>query len=477
MMTAMIPLVASVCLHATGEPVALSPGAHLFVDEFLVEAQDGLNRIVCTPERLPEPVVTGPGDQCFQPYFTVVRDLETKRFRIWYGVPENAGQSHVGYMESDDGIRWERPHRVLEDPSTIQFGVSIVDEGPDFPDAAKRFKYGYWHGGGLRIAVSPDGLRWTPLVDRVVVEHNHDITAIFRDPIRERYGGLVSRYIEGESWAGKRRIPHMTVSDDLVAWRAPWRTIAPDDQDEGETQFYCMDGVLARGGLLIAMLKVLRDDLVVEGAPEGAYGLGYTVLAWSRDGEHWERDRTPFLDRNATVGAWDHAMTWGDCQLVVGDETYIYYGGYQWGHKWERFTQRQIGLARMKRDRYVARRAGEAPGVLRTPLFVFDEPKHRLLVNADVHGDLRVRVLDAAGEALPGFDWEDCEAVRGDSLAHVVRWTCPQKDLRGRPIRFEFALRRGDLYGFEFAPWSGSTRRARDSGSKTAAGGEDCQCG
>jgi len=476
MILAMMPLVASMWVHAAGQPVALSPGPHLFVDNFLIEDQSELARIVCPPQRLPEPIVTGPEDKCFQPYLSVVRDPDTKRFRLWYGVPENAGQSHVAYMESDDGIHWERPHRVLDDPSPIQFGVSIIDEGPDHPDRAKRYKYGYWHGGGLRIAVSPDGLTWTPLVDRVVLEHNHDITAIFRDPLRERYGALPSRYIEGETWAGNRRIPHMSVSDDLVHWRPPWPIIAPDERDEGETQFYCMDGVLARGGLLIGLLKVLRDDLVVEGAPEGAYGLGYTVLAWSRDGAHWERDRDPFMDHNPRAGAWDHAMTWGDDQLIVGDETYVYYGGYRWGHKWERFTQRQIGLARMKRDRCVARRAREAQGVLRTTPFVFDKTNHRLVVNAQVHGGLRVRVLDVAGAALPGFDWEDCERIRGDSLEHAVRWTAPQSKLCGRPIRLEFALCLGDVYGFAFAPWSGNTRRPQHHGSKTVAGGEDCQC-
>ncbi|MCH5374438.1 MAG: hypothetical protein JJ992_10695, partial [Planctomycetes bacterium] len=37
-----------------------------------------------------------------------------------------------------------------------------------------------------------------------------------------------------------------------------------------------------RGDLLIGMVKVLRDDLVAEGVPAGAYGVGYTSLAWTR---------------------------------------------------------------------------------------------------------------------------------------------------------------------------------------------------
>lgn len=41
-----------------------------------------------------------------------------------------------------------------------------------------------------------------------------------------------------------------------------------------------------------------------------------------------------------------------DGQVLHGEEVLLYYGGYKLGHKGERFTTRQIGLARMKRDRY-----------------------------------------------------------------------------------------------------------------------------
>lgn len=448
-------LIISVCLLATGargggKLTTLSAGPHLFVDDYLIAEQHGLVRTVNHPERLSGPVVTGPEDKCFQPYVTVVRDPETKRFRMWYGIPFGEGstsRSHLAYMESSDGIHWIRPHKVLQDPSPIQFGVSIIDEGPKFGDASKRFKYAWWYDGGLRVASSPDGFTWTPMSSDVVLAHNHDISSIFRDPIRGRYGALVSSYTTGDKWTGNRRIPMMSTSTDLVHWKQPWRVIEPDEKDEGETQFYCMAGVIARGGLLIGLLKVLRDEVVAEGAPQGAYGVGYTVLAWSRDGEHWERDREPFLPRNPTVGAWDHAMTWGDCQLVVGNEVFIYYGGYQWGHKWERFTQRQIGLARMPIDRYVSRDAGEDRGTLRTPLVTIHGT--RMTVNANVEGGMQVRLLDSSGKPVPGFDWTDCSVIRGDSTHHEVRWKGSLASLDDRPVRLEFALRKARLYGFD----------------------------
>lgn len=430
----------------TDGPIPLSPGPHLLIDDHLIADQSNLTRTISHPQRLPEPVVTGPEDKCFQPYLTVLRDPATGRFRIWYGVPESASQSHLAYMESDDGIHWERPHRVLDDPARIQFGVSILDEGPDFADPSQRYKYGWWGDGGLKVAASPDGLVWTLLVPEVVLHHNHDINSIFRDPIRGRYVAFVSSYTTGPTWTGNRRIPMMSVSDDLIHWREPWFIFTPDEHDEGETQFYCMEGVIARGDLLIGLLKVLRDDLPADAGGPVA-GIGYTVLAWSRDGEHWTRDREPFLDRNPKPGTWDHAMAWGDDQLIVGDETFIYYGGYARGHKTERFAERQIGLARMPRDRYVSRDAGAAEGTLRTPTVTLDAAEMR--VNAKVDGELRVRLLSESGAPLPDFDW--CEPIRGDSLSHAVRWQHPLARVRGKPVRIEFALREAQLFALDLA--------------------------
>ncbi len=434
---------------AAEAPPSLSAGPHLFIDDRLVESERGVRRRPEPPERLSAPVVTGPEDRCFQPYVTVVRDEETGRFRIWYGVPESSSQSHVGTMESEDGIRWIRPHRVLADPLPIQFGVSIIDEGPRFPDPSKRYKYGWYGGGGLCVAASPDGLSWKPLAPGAVLPHDHDIDSIAWDPIRKRYIAMVSSYSSGPTWTGRRRFTKTSVSDDLLRWREPRPAFTPDAKDEGETQFYCMAGTITRGDLLVGLLKVLRDDLPADpGGPVA--GIGYTVLAWSRDGERWERDREPFLERNPVPGSWDHAMTWGDCQVVVGDETFVYYGGYARGHKVERFRERQIGLARMPRDRYVAREAGKEGGTLRT-VAVTLPPGAEMTVNAKVSGEVRVRVLDAQGRPIPGYDLAECAAVAGDSIRHPVRWKEPLERLAGRPVRLEFHLEEARLYGFDLA--------------------------
>lgn len=445
-------------------PGEWAPGPHLLLDRELSAGGEGLERTVTPPARLPEPVVTGYEDGNFQPYLTVVRDPESRLFRIWYGTPrtpQNPSESSIATMQSEDGIHWRRPHRVLRDPAPINFGCSVIDEGPGFSIPAARYRLAWWHGGGSRIAVSPDGLEWSPLSPEPLIRHNHDITSIHPDPIRKRYLALVSVVAESGPYRGLR-MPHQSVSSDLLHWSPPRRIITPDPAaaiEKGETQFYCMSGVIARGSLLIGLVKVLRDDLNCEpdrtaadlrdpGRPYA--GIGYTVLAWSRDGENWERETQPFLNRNSQPGTWDRAMAWGDCQIMVGDRTYIYYGGYRWGHKAERFTGRQIGLADMPADRYIAYSAGPERGTFRTALRRVGAAV-QLTANADVDpgsGELLVRMLDPAGTPYPGFDWSDCRPVRGDRIDHPIAWKGRNATLQGRSAALEFRLQNARLWSF-----------------------------
>ena len=449
---------------AGGNANPWATGPYLMLDDTLMVKQEGVSRRVNHPSTLPAPIVTGYEDGCFQPYVTVIRDWQTRRFRMWYGVPAipgNADQSRLACIESDDGIHWTRPHRLCETPP-IQFGASVLDESPDFADAGKRYKFAWWKNGGLQVAASPDGLKWAPLAPGVVVASNHDITGIDWDPVRKRYIAFLSRYdTETEGPYKGLRIPHQSVSDDLVHWKQPWRIVTPDPTaaiEKGETQFYGMSAMLARGSLLVSLVKVLRDDLNCEPDKTAAElhdtrryaGLGYTVLAWSHDGEHWQRDTEPFLNRNAQPGTWDRAMAWADDQMIVGDYTYIYYGGYRWGHKAERFTDRQIGFAHMLRDRYVGLTAEANGGFLVTRKAVCRAS--RVTVNARVHptsGELRMRVLDDSGRPCADMGWDDCAPIRGDRVDHPIVWKRKLDTLLDKPVQFEIRLRNATLYSFD----------------------------
>src|SRR5205807_635838 len=82
---------------AANEAVNASPGPHLFLDDALIASSRNLARHVRQPVRdasIPNPIVRGKEDGCYQPYFGVSHDPQTGRYRIWFGVPMN--EAHDG---------------------------------------------------------------------------------------------------------------------------------------------------------------------------------------------------------------------------------------------------------------------------------------------------------------------------------------------------------------------------------------------
>jgi len=134
--------------------------------------------------------------------------------------------------------------------------------------------------------------------------------------------------------------------------------------------------------------------------------------------------------------------------VPVGDELFVYYTGYRWGHKYRRSEDRQVGLVRMRRDRYVAREAADQPGVLTTRPLTLNVDGLTLNLDA-AHGEARVQVCDVAGKPLPGFTFAECRPIAEDSLAAAVVWSHKLSELRGQTVRLQFSLRQAKLFAFD----------------------------
>ncbi|MFO0954198.1 MAG: hypothetical protein U0835_24185 [Isosphaeraceae bacterium] len=457
---------------AAAEPLDLGSGPQLFLDDHVVDRIDGLTRRPETPERVERPVLDSKTFGCTQPYMTVTRDASSGRFRIWY----NRGPA-VWHAESDDGVRWRNPRVAWDLPRG--YGASLVDDGERAKDPARRFKFGNWQAtrsredkpgddGGMYVGFSPDGFRWSahdhnPVLptwpegyDRPTTYGVGDIVDVYYDPLLRLYGAAVKVHaVPGEGYApgpragkGIRRLVGHSASPDFVRWERPRRILAPDARDEGLLEFYGMGAIHLRGSLRIGLARVLRDDLPCDpGGPRD--GIGYSVLVTSRDGRNWERRREPFLDRNPAVRSWDHAMTWVGAAVPVDDEVFLYYGGYARGHKVEAATERQIGLARMKRDRYLGLAAAGDEGRLLTRPFVV--PAGRLTVNARAAGgSVHVRLLDPDGNPLDGVPTRAAKPVEGDVLSGEVFPAGALAPVCGKTARLEFRVRKAALFGFGF---------------------------
>lgn len=463
------------CLGEAGvsAPLDIGMGPQLFVDEHLIAESNDVRREIRPPRPLPEPVLDHATFGTSQNHLTVLRDAAGGRYRAWYN-----REHSIWHAESRDGIAWTNPQSVLEVP--YGFGASVVDDGPHASDPSRRFKLAHWRqlernkpgdDSGMWVAFSPDGLRWTVFEQNPVLptwpegvgvrvaHRTSDIIDVFHDAELRRYLAFVKLpavaddgYEPGpRAGALFRRLVGLSTSSDFVEWSRPVRVFQPDDRDKGLLEFYGMAGVHRRGSLYIGLVRILHDEMSAEpGGPKN--GVGYTVLATSRDGINWTRMREPFLTRNASPQTWDRAVAWGCAALVVGDETFIYYNGRARGHKVSP-DDRQFGLARMKRDRYAAMVPKKSTGKLRTRTFIVPRDATRLSVNADAtRGELKVRVLNVTGDAFATPGHFEARPFRGDAIAGEVRWERSLTELRSRAVQLEFDLHDAALFGFEFHP-------------------------
>jgi len=195
---------------------------------------------------------------------------------------------------------------------------------------------------GLNVFYSPDGINWTADLGNPLVKGIYnDIWDPSYDPLLGRYF-IITHTHRWHSWTdvhGKKfnntegRSVGMVSSRDFRKWTVPQSLFLPDSLDEGHTQWYGAASGTRRGEYLIFMLKELRDDLTASGLPQTVYvpfphleeenrkqrvyGMGYTVLMWTRDGKTWHRDRytDKFLEPDPNPQAWDHAHAWINSEI------------------------------------------------------------------------------------------------------------------------------------------------------------------
>ena len=107
-----------------------------------------------------------------------------------------------------------------------------------------------------------------------------------------------------------------------------------------------------------------------------------------------------------------------------------------------------LGMARLKPDRFVAVRAGEAHAELGT--IAFKPPSVDVFVNARTaaNGEVRVELQDEEARPLPGFTAADCRPIRGDATAHRVEWRgVGQAEAPvGQATRLRLTARRASVY-------------------------------
>ena len=468
------------------EPLEIGTRKQLFIDDYVVDRVDGVQRTLNQPTKYvgnPVMIPLYPWEGRIELYGTVMRDPESGRFRIWYlgqggmGVPSmSSGQPYsihghdpknlhfsICYATSNDGIFWERPNLGLVEyqgskDNNIALmnaaGANVFEDARE-TDPARRYKSLFFElhgpdgtpnmGDGVSVAFSPDGVKWTKYEQNPVITRSSDSHTLFGwDDLHGKY---VSYCRPSVREGNKIRRIGRAVSDDFVNWTVPEDVLVPDDDDPPGMEFYGMP-VFKYEDLYIGQLWAYQTP---PEEPQIRFaGSIHVQLAGSRDGRVWERlgERKPFIP-NGPPGSIDHWETMtAQSPVVMGDELWLYYCGTASEHG---FTGRSgtICLAKLRLDGFVSVDAGDETGTVVTKPFLCEGDL--LKINASArNGMVGVAVLDESGTQHQGYSRQDCALFDGDAIKHQVTWRehSSLKELAGKTIRLKFYLRNANLYAF-----------------------------
>ncbi len=444
----------------------------LFVDDYLIAARQNVVRTYHAFEKHPaNPVV--PADKpweggCIYTYGTILPNEDGKGYRMWYhALPGDHDAYRLLYATSQDGIKWEKPNLGLVDYKGSKDNNIFIRRGkrdhipsimhtPWESDPSLHYKMINFDGdaaNGYVYAHSADGLHWVDGPGNPVFAKGGDVSQFLWDFHTEQYVGYVKNNANVSGM--RRRAVGRTATRDITRWPDPELVLIPDTFDDRwakgvqRTHFYGMSA-FAYETMYLGFLWVFRatDE---EGYFDGPI---FVELTTSRDGVHWlreEGERPPILP-TGPEGTWDDGMITTPTQpLVVDGKVLVFYGGMDVTHAAKPPWHGDVGLGTLRKDGFASLdAAGSDAGVVTTRRMGGARGGLHVNYRANAGGALRVEVIDAKDQVVPGYGRADCAALTGDSLDAVVRWK--QRDtLPGGAggIRLRFILEKASLFSFK----------------------------
>lgn len=468
--------------------IPINVGRQLFVDDFLIEkttlkrqfhkAEKYENNPVFFPETKHE--ISYKSDQSAVTYLGhggVFYNPEKKYFEMFYTAGWRGG---LALATSKDLINWERPDlRLVQDniilPSgplmaggdnSIWLDLNSQDTLQRYKAITERLVDGAWSENFSKRTESPthtlhtsaDGRIWS---QGIVTGRAADYCSAFYNPFRDvwvysikhntsrgraRYYSESKDFMKGADWKNK------------VYWVNADKLDKPDPAIGDSAQLYSLNAVAYESIMLGQFYIHLGPHNKV--AEEGKYPkITEIKLGFSRDGFHWDRpDRTAFINATRKEGDWDRGYLHGTTGVVLvkGDKLWFPYTGFSGrsadGHQ-GMYTGASIGMATLRRDGFASMNAENGKGTLTTKPIVFNG--EYLFVNADCSkGELKVEILDEAGNVIKPFSVINCEPVKTDKTLQKISWKGNKSfaSIKGKPVKFCFHLNNGKLYSFWVSP-------------------------
>jgi len=444
-----------------GEP----PFRRLFLDAMVTEESWNLQRVFHPARKHPDnPIFEGEMPwEGWGPNLggTVIR--EGGRFRMYYYSIADGEPTKVCLAESVDGLNWRRPELGLVEwqgskkNNIVPFPTQVFRAAGEGVDPPRRWiGFGY-RDGKARLGFSADGLSITWDAKGQELFTSSDVINWFFDPYR---GRICATW---KTPSRRHRSVGVAFSDDLFHWTKPvdGPVFVPDDLDPDATQIYGMP-VFAYQGMFIGLPLVYHARWIKYGrytspevmfeAQEGSPRTGDVQLAWSWDLINWTRtaDRRPFIP-NSPVKAFDCGFIGVAREpVVMGDELWFYYSGWDQVHEDYRGLRSAVGLATLRLDGFCSMRAGEEEGWLISRREVFKTPKVTINAKCAPGGYVVAELLDRNNNVIRGFEKNYCIPFTGDSVRGELAWKTARfpDALIDRDKKIRFYLKDADLYSY-----------------------------
>lgn len=478
-------------------PIDIGSRLELFVDDYLIDRWSGKARLELhhpTPQEVVLQMdAPWEGNGCS--YHSIIQDGDIYRlyYRGWQHSWQPDGsmvRPHPGllcYAVSRDGIHWEKPKLgIVEFEGSKQNNIVIdhymhrtsVDAGhitvfkdpnPECPPEVRYKAIGRaLEPKGLLAFGSPDGLRFTPMKQDVVVGEPGTFDSqnvAFWDPVRKEYRCYYRYYRNG------LRDVRTCTSKDFLHWSDPVFLRYPDAPPEqlytNVIQPYYRAPHIFLGFPSRYSMRGWSESMAALPYPEHRrmrllykerYGtaLSDTLLMVSRDGVFFHRWDEAFLrpgpQRKDSWAYSDHYLAWPVVQTKsawegAADELSLYsVEGYWTG------TTTQLRRYTMRIDGFASLHAPLSGGEIVTWPLVFDGEELVINFSSSAGGDVRVEIQDVDGKPLPGYSLQDCPPQFGDELARPIPWRSGYTvaPVAGKVVRLRFVLRDADLFAFRF---------------------------
>ncbi|MBK8981214.1 MAG: hypothetical protein IPM38_02570 [Ignavibacteria bacterium] len=354
-----------------------------FADSLLIGTSLSVFRIMHNPVKESQPILSPEedweGDLIITTYSNVGYsksiELEKMVYKMWLRVQNSYGRVPV-YYESADGMNWTRPvleqfkynnsmeNNIMSDAPYPGGLYTVVDDSLyNQSDSTKRYKSVYnTHPNPpnsiLNVSFSYDGINWVPYSGNPVRSIGEDLSSCGWNPVLGKYLGYFRDSL------AIRNIGRY-VSDDWINWTYTGTILRPDGNDIPKTNYYNMN-VLFKDSVYWGFLGHFQMNANADEDPPNPTRTDNTVfieLLFSRDGINFTRcgNRMPFLNYGE-LGEWDDQMVYAvGVPVIVGNEFYIYYNGFNFKHMWNPLPpadggpkKSHIGLAKIGIDRFVS---------------------------------------------------------------------------------------------------------------------------